>query len=120
MRIKDFSPEEIVYVVRKQENHPTPVYTIEQYRVVSVGRKYVNAASSQIQTRYYLAKDEDNYLTEQKDWGYPRLLFAKEEHAKEYVEREMLIRWVKIATSYQRLNTYTLHQLRAVKVALDG
>ena len=122
MTIKDFKPDQIVYVL-KTITGKTTEHFIWRYKVVSAGRKYVRAApygSDIYPTEFYIADKDNEYLTENKDWGNRELLFLTENDANDYIEKIMLRGWLRKETSEYKIRTYTVEQLRAIKKILEG
>lgn len=122
MTIKDFKPDQIVYsleiITGKTKEH-----FIKRYKVVSTGRKYVRAApdgSKVYPTEFYLEDKDNEYLTENRDWGNRELLFLTENSVNDYIEKIMLLDWLRKETSEYKLRAYTLGQLRAIRKILEG
>ncbi|MCM1236680.1 MAG: hypothetical protein NC489_41920, partial [Ruminococcus flavefaciens] len=92
--------------------------------VTGVGRKYVRAGEGEDPdprwaTEFYDTGDGHAYLTENKDWGHRRMLFASKETVDAYLRKREL---------YDRLQTrvnlgaaqFTLEELEAVDAVLGG
>lgn len=120
MTVKEFTPGQTVYTLTRTRGRTTEHF-IKKYTVLSVGRKYVRAApeGSQYPTEFYLFDPADNYLTENKDWGDRMRLFPTEEAANDDIERDMLAVWVRKATESNKIDRYSLEQLRAVRKTLE-
>lgn len=121
MTIKDFKPGQEVYALTRTRGRLTEHF-IKRYTVLSVGRKYVKAAplGSKFPVEFYKQEETDEYLTENKDWGDRMRLFLTEEGAMEDIERDMLKTWLRRAADGNKVERYTLEQLRAVKEILEG
>lgn len=117
MELKDFKVGQTVYVTQRnsaQESFMT------QYRVTSVGRKYIAAEGAAGNSRKFEVWSEtDPYLVEHKDFGEKMLLFSDKKAAEAHVEGNALRKWLSKAVDFQKLNRYTIEQLRAVKEILD-
>lgn len=87
--------------------------------VVKIGRKYVT-----INGNWGLKFKEVNksrpYLVEHTEYGSPRLLFPSRKEVNNYIEREELKTWVRTAVAWDKIDRYTLAQLREVKRILEG
>ena len=122
MTIKDFKPDQIVYVL-KTITGKTTEHFIRIYKVVSVGRKYVRATpveNSIYTTEFYLADKDNEYLTESIDWGNRELLFLTENDVNDYIEKTMLRGWLRSEISERKIRALSLGQLRAIKKILEG
>ena len=124
MKLKDFTPGQIVYVVQEIKKRGITVdYSTTQYQVSSVGRTYLYIrflGYSQI-TRFFLQDSENEYLTEKDSYSVnPRHLFLTEQAAAEYVEAKELRKWLRSAAEFPHVTSYSLKQLRACKIALEG
>lgn len=122
MTLKDFKPGQTVYNLRIITGKSTE-YSVTRYKVVSIGRKYVRAApdgSDIYPTEFYLADEDNEYLTENRDWGNRTLLFFTESNINDYIEKIELRKWFRNEISEHKLRTYTLNQLRAIKAILEG
>lgn len=120
MTIKDFKQGQAVYSLEKNHNTKSK-YRIDEYVVISVGRKYVKAAPKNSQNypkEFYLNNITDEYLYENRDWGYREMLFLTKEAAGGYIEKEALLFWLRNLTYYLRDDKYSLEQLREVKKIL--
>ncbi|MCI9507973.1 MAG: hypothetical protein HFF62_15665 [Oscillospiraceae bacterium] len=119
MTIKDFKVGQTAYILgdgrRRNDGKATAV------EVIKVGRKYVTVTEAGRQeTRFCEPAGLTDCLTEDKDWGSPRLLFLTTEAVDEYNELNDLRSWVQEATNWLKVKEYTLAQLRAVKKILEG
>ena len=114
MKIKDFMEGQEVFIVRMYKGRNTnPV--IGKGIVKKVGTKYVtDAAGNKYQKHFF----EDNMLVEKCDYGEPRFLFASEDEAEMYIEKDRLEIWLSTLKAYGK--GYTLDQLRKVKEILDN
>lgn len=121
MKIKDFTPGQTVYAVG-QKRGGTTEHFIERRTVVSVGRRYVRAApeGSRLTDDFYLHNEADDFLTERYAFGERKKLFPTLEAANDGIERYMLRLWLRGAADWNKLDGYTLGQLREVKRILEG
>lgn len=122
MTIKEFEPDQIVYNL-KTITGKTTEHFIRRYKVVSTGRKYVRAVpdgSDIYPTEFYLEDKDNEYLTENKNWGNRELLFLTENGVNDYIEKIMLRNWFRKQTNERKLRTYTLGQLRTIRKILEG
>ena len=122
MTIKDFKQGNTAYSLRESYNAGAK-YRIDEYVVISVGRKYVKASPKGILNyprEFYLDNIADEYLYENKDWGYREMLFLTKEAAEGYIEKEALLLWFRNTTYILRDDKYSLEQLREVKKILEG
>lgn len=125
MRLKDFTPGQIVYVLQEiKEKGITKDYSIVQYQVNSVGRMYlwVSLPGSGCRTnRFFHRYPADEFLTEHDDYASePRHLFLTKQAAAEYVETKELRKWLRSAANFPHVTSYSLKQLRTCKIALEG
>lgn len=120
MKIKDFKPGQEVFVLTREKGRQTEHF-VKKYTVTSVGRKYVKATpqGTNWPVEFYKRHDEENFLVENKDWGNPAMLFATEEALNDDIEKDMLQTWLRKATEYSKVESYTLEQLRAVRRILE-
>ena len=122
MTLKDFKSGQTVYNLRIITGKSTE-YSVTRYKVVSIGRKYVRATpdgSDICPTEFYLEDEDNEYLTENRDWGNRTLLFFTESNINDYIEKIELRKWFRNEISEHKLRTYTLNQLRAIKAILGG
>ncbi len=122
MNIKDFSVRQTVYVLEEKRGRERELQTHE-YKVVSIGRKYLKASkdgSDRFPTEFYSPENRNDYLRENKDWAEPLKLFPTKEALTDYIEKEMLIRWLMEAAKSYNAKEYTLEQLRAARKILEG
>lgn len=88
MNIKDFqSGQEVFGLTERKGRNVPPV--VRRLLVAGVGRKYVKAApeGAPHTTSFALASEEDEYLTEARDWGDKEKLFPSEQALQDYQER---------------------------------
>lgn len=122
MIIKDFKPGNTAYSLIRGNYNTDTKYRIDEYVVISIGRKYVKAAPKNSQNypkEFYLNNITDEYLYENRDWGYREMLFLTKEAAEGYIEKEALLFWLRNLTHYLRDDKYSLEQLREVKKILE-
>ena len=121
MTIKDFKQGQAVYVLCSGVN-TEPAYKIDEYIVISVGRKYVKASSKKapgFAIEFYQDSITDNYLYENKDWGNRKMLFLTREDTEGYIEKGRLRRWLSDVMNFRKNYKYSLVQLREVKKILE-
>ena len=120
MNIKDFqSGQEVFGLTERKGRNVPPV--VRRLLVAGVGRKYVKAApeGAPYTTPFALASEEDEYLTEAKDWGDKEKLFLSEQTLQDYREREDLFRTIRRTLEHAHANQYSLEQLREIRKILD-
>lgn len=114
MTIKDFKVGQSVFVMRERDKR-----SITEAKVVKVGRKYVTISGAW-ETQFKETASSRLYLVERVEYGTPCFLFPSKEAADEYREREELKVWVRVAAGWDKIDRYTLEQLRAVKKILGA
>lgn len=121
MNIKDFKVGQAAFSVTVIQGKKTE-YRVSQCDVIKVGRRYVHVSEthSGVVKEYGLLHEEDENLTEKKDWGDRGHLFPTLEDANDFVEAHMLRRWLKSAAEWGKIEIYSLEQLREVKRILGG
>lgn len=118
--LKDFSVGAIAYAVTKKNGNGNP--EISEYRVTSVGRKYVTVTGMALSVstfRFGVSTASNEYLAEAVDYGWPKKLFPTKEKAEGYIEKENLRKWLDDAFMYPKAKEYTLDQLRRVRAILE-
>ncbi len=118
MTIRDFAVGQTVFVMgdgRRERNK----YDTTVAEVVKVGRKYVTISGSR-GTQFKETSASRPYLIENAEYGTPQMLFPSREAADEYREREELKTWVRTAAGWDKIDRYTLTQLKAVKTILEA
>lgn len=114
MEIKDFKKGQEVFIVRMYKGRNTnPV--ISKGIVEKVGIKYITDTGGNKYQKHFLGY---NMLVEKCDYGEHRLLFASEDEAEMYIEKDRLEIWLSTLKTYGK--GYTLEQLRKVKEILDN
>lgn len=116
MEIKDFKVGQIVFVMG-DGRHQSDRFLTTEAEVVKVGRKYITI-SGNWGMQFKETAESRPYLVEHTEVGTPRLLFPSRESVDEYREREELKTWVR-AAGWEKIDRYTLAQLRAVKKVLE-
>lgn len=117
MTIKDFKVGQTVYILG-DGRHQRDRFLATAAEVVKIGRKYVTVSGNWgLQFKDTAASRP--YLIEHTEIGTPRLLFPSSESVDEYREREELKAWVRTAAGWEKIDRYTLAQLRAVKKILE-
>lgn len=123
MNIKDFRPGQEVFALSTKKGR-TVHHTIRKYIVRSVGRKYVKVATEEypsLMIEFYKPEcNNGEYLVENRAWGDRMRLFTSQQAANDEIEREMLKGWLREAAEWNRIQNYTLEQLRAVRDILEG
>ena len=120
MTIKDFKVGQTAHIMGDgctQRNR----FTTRVAEVTKIGRKYVTVKTSGgWDMKFKETCDDRPFLTEHTECGASRLLFPSSEAVDEYREREELKTWVRSAAGWEKIDCYTLAQLRAVKKILEG
>ncbi len=117
MTIKDFVAGQTVYIVGGGIKARNGLYTVKA-EVAKVGRKYVTI-SGRWGEKFKETHESRPYLIEQTEYGSPCFLFPSEDAVYQYREREELKEWVRTAAGWDRIDSYSLEQLRAVKKILE-
>ena len=120
MTIKDFKVGQTAFVVEvkfcfTQQDR----FSTTEAEVVKVGRKYATISGNCI-AQFKEACESRPYLVEHKECGSPQLLFPSREAMDDYIESEELKVWVRSAVGWDKIDHYTLEQLREVKKILEG
>lgn len=119
MKIAEFKVGQEAYTFHgplyKKEKH-----RIETVRVSKIGKKYVTATYGRIEMKFESTSESRKYLVENTEYGDRRLLFQSMEGVKEHLERERLKTWLREATGWDKIDNYTIEQLRDVKKVLNG
>ena len=120
MTIKDFAPGQAVFVVERIRA-TREKYQVKRMIVKTIGRKYVKASveGSSCVDEFYHREEHDNYLTENRDWGDPALLFATEESAADYFERERQKTWIMQHVSRSKLDNFSTEQLLEIRKIME-
>lgn len=126
MHIKDFQVGQTAYMLSGENRCRTaPPAPLKEVTVLKVGHKYVTVAEPQMvehpwsHIQFESTPEGFLYLTEKRDWGYARSLFATQEAYLDHRDRELLWQWIRNAVDRQRFYDYSVDQLRAVKQILD-
>ncbi len=118
--LKDFSVGTTAYAI--SDKHGNGNYEMSEYRVTSVGRKYVTVTGMALSVsafRFGISAASNEYLAEIMDYGWPKKLFPTKKKAEEYIEKENLRKWLDDAFMYPKAKEYSLDQLRRVKAILE-
>lgn len=118
--LKDFSVGATAYTISNENGNSQ--YKLSEYRVISVGRKYVTVTEMMLRAsafRFGISAVSNEYLAEVVNYGWSKKLFPTKEKAEEYIEKENLRIWVDKALMYSKSKEYTLDQLRRVKAILE-
>lgn len=117
--IKNFVPGQIAYMYITGGKRRGK-YDTQAVEVTKVGRKYVTVeTSSGMDMLFREAHRSKPYLVEHTKRGVSWLLFTSSEAVDEHCAREWLKTWVRTATGWDKIDRYTLAQLRAVKEILE-
>lgn len=119
MEIKAFQPGQTVYIMGT-DRRDRGDQAVRKAEVAKVGRKYVTISGRRGERFRETVGRSKPYLIEEMEYGSPRLLFPSEAAVREYKEREELKEWVRRATDWDKVDRYTIEQLRAVKQILEG
>ena len=117
MTIKDFKVGQTVFVMGDGSVQRDRFRTAAA-EVVKIGRKYVTISGNWAM-QFKETHESNPYLVEHTEYGAPRLLFPSHEAVDDYIEREELKTWVWTAAGWEKIDRYTLAQLRAVKKILE-
>lgn len=117
MKIKDFSVGQTVFILGERIRSRGELHIVKA-EVAKEGRKYVTI-SGRWAAQFKGTAESLPYLVEQTEYGSPRFLFPSEQALNEYREWEELKDWVRKMTGWDKINRYTLDQLRAVKKILE-
>lgn len=118
--LNDFFVGAVAYAVTVKNGSVAP--EISEYRVVSVGRKYVKVTGMTLAVStmcFGVSAASDEYLAENIDYGWKKMLFPTKEQAAEYIEKEELRKWCDEAFMWPKSKGYSLDQLRRVKSILE-
>jgi len=118
MTIKEFVVGQTVYIMGDGRSW-CPEHVITTAEVVKVGSKYVTISGSW-GSRFKEVSTRKQYLVEHTEYGPPRRLFPSREAVDNYIEREGLKEWLRAATGWDKIDRYTMSQLRAVKQILEA
>ena len=118
MTIKDFKVGQTVFVMEDSCTQQDKFRTVAA-EVVKIGRKYVTISGNWAM-QFKETHESRPYLVEHTERGAQRLLFPSREAVDDYIEREELKTWVRTAAGWEKIDRYTLAQLRAVKQILEG
>lgn len=117
MKIKDIKVGQTVFVMG-DGNVQRDRFRTTAAEVVKIGRKYVTISGNRgLQFKETAASRP--YLIEHTEVGAPRLLFPSREALDEYRERDELKMWLRTAAGWEKIDRYTLGQLREVKKILE-
>ncbi len=120
MNIKDFRPGQEVFGLTECYGW-NKSSVIRRLLVAGVGRKYVKAApeGAPYTIPFALVSEEDEYLTEAKDWGDKEKLFPSEQDLRDYQEQKELFRAIRQSFEWDHANDYSLGQLREIQRILN-
>ena len=113
MTIKKFEAGQTAYLLGNSR-HESNKDGVAEVKVISVGRKYV-AISGSREPKFKDTAESKPYLIEHSERGAPRMLFPSRKAVDEYLEREELKSWVREAAGWDKIDRYTIEQLREVK-----
>ena len=109
MTIKDFKVGQTAFVMGDGSAQRDRFRTVAA-EVVKIGNWAM---------RFKETHESRPYLVEHTEYGAPRILFPSREAVDDYIEREELKTWVRTAAGWEKIDRYTLAQLRAVKKILE-
>ena len=119
MKIKDFAVGQTVFIMGDGRSWRDRFRTTAA-EVLKIGSKYITIRISENWAMQFKEMHESKpYLVEHTEYGAPRLLFPSREAVDDYIEREELKTWVRTAAGWEKIERYTLAQLRAVKKILE-
>lgn len=118
MTIKDFKVGQTVFVMGDGGAQRDRFRTTAA-EVVKIGRKYVTISGNWA-IQFEETHESRPYLIEHTEYGVPLLPFPSREAVDDYIEREELKTWVRTAVGWEKIDRYTLPQLRAVKKISEG
>ena len=101
--LKDFSVGTTAYAISNKNGNSK--YEPSEYRVISVGRKYVTVTGMALSVstfRFGVSASSNEYLAEVVDYGWSKKLFPTKERAEEYIEKENLRKWLDDAFMYHK------------------
>ena len=119
MTIKDFKVGQTAYIMGDgcTQRKRFDTWAAE---VTKIGRKYITVETpGGWDMKFRETEGSNPYLVEQTEYGAARLLFPSRKAVDEYREREELKNWVRTAAGWDKIDRYTLTQLRAVKKILE-
>ena len=125
--LKDFSKGQTVWVeltgnARRHINKKEEL--IEEWEVISVGRKYVTAMrknGNDIGVKFQETDGNYGGLIEKSEYCVDYVLYPSKEAISDKLEKEDLVDWIKGKFSgYGNKSVYSLEQLRKVKEILEG
>lgn len=114
MTVKDFAESGRVYTL-KEKRGAERGFERGCLTVKSVGRKYVIAGGD----KFYAPDWGRDYFVEKTNCSPQYKAFPTMQAADDYVEKENLRMWMRKATGWSKLETYSIEQLRAVKEILE-
>lgn len=119
--VKDFSVGQPAYMLVANQQGKYLEQPIECF-VTKIGRKYVTVDYRDWNLQFGKPDYSDTacYLDERTEIGHRRRLFPSKKTAEEYREGESLRPWFREAIAYNKLNAYSMDQLRAVKRILSN
>ena len=118
MTVKDFHVGQTVYIVRGDIRERRNDLA-EKVEIVKVGRKYVTINGNWGQK--FKETDKDTaYLVEHTEYGNPDMLFPSKNALEEFLELCELKMWILREINWNKVDQYTLWQLRKVKEILEG
>ncbi|MCI8538610.1 MAG: hypothetical protein HFF18_08145 [Oscillospiraceae bacterium] len=118
MTIKDFKVGQTAYIL--EDGYRGAFGTAIEVEVAKVGWRYVTVRDMEWEVRFYEPANSTTHLVEDRNYGAKRLLFLTAEAVAEHKELIDLQSWVQEATSWLKVKSYTLAQLREVKKILEG
>lgn len=123
MTLKNFTVGQTAYGLDYNRASAYTTYKVRPYTVTAIGRKYLKAALavSGKPEEFMVNNEDEPYLTQNQNWGYPTYLFPTVQAAMDYVETKEMTDWLRYIGSNIRSadSPYSLEQLRAVREILD-
>lgn len=125
MNIKDFKVGQTVYVelVGKASKGKTPDQCIEEWKVISVGEKYIRAGKKNRNSLLFIVLFEWSCLyerfVEKTNFGANYILYLTRQELEEKQEKSILFREIENRFRYGSQRDISLEQLRAIHGILD-
>ena len=121
MKITDFKKGETVWILLtgNMARNKQGTDRIEEWEVVSVGRKYITAKSKNIkwtEIKFEQKNEDFNYFTQVTPYSPDYSLYKTRKDIEDLLEKEELQLWLR--QNYNR--PYSLEQLRKAKAILEG
>jgi hypothetical protein len=122
MKLSDFTVGQEVFIY--DNSYPGGHIDIYRAVVAKVGKKYVSVArypEQNTELNRFRATDEAyNFLSEKRDCGTRRKLFASKQAIDDYSKKRKLVDWLEMIFFARGGEQYTLEQLKRVEEILRG